>query len=421
MKGKRLHPPLPAGRLPQDVAVDVHQERYAVLAHDREANELWRRRFPATPAGEAALLERLQPGDRVLMEATRGSHRLADRLEASGAQILVVDAAQPRLVARNGKKSDYRDCAALLKHLRGGDYAEVWRPDPATRELRCLAGERLAYNKAITQFKNRIRALLHEEGVCFPGAALWGETGVEWLATQQLSPGVLGMLLRSWQGLQALQALKEQAERHVGALAVRRPEVARLMQLAGFGMVSGALWLGQVGAVSRFGTDKQIASYAGLNPRVKQSDRYVQHGSISKAGRSPLRWLMIEVAWGHVRAAGPLASLYHRLVARGKPSGVAIVALARKLLVLAYRLLREEEPYRDLQPEKYERKLAELGAHRPETKEPQETHRDWAAALFAEVTGTVSPYRQKYPEPRVPRQRRKRKEPVLPELAEVPG
>ena len=393
-----------------DVAVDVHQERYAVLAHDRDGNEIWRRRFPATPAGEELLRQKLQPGDRVILEATRGSHRLANFLAESGAEVIVVDAAQARLIGRCGKKTDFRDAAALLKHLRGGDYAEVWRADDLTRQLRYLTAERLASNKIITQLKNRIRALLHELGISSPGDKLWGPEGVAWLAAQKIEPITQGILLRSWQALQSQQELKDQAEREaLGTVATERMEVPRLMQIAGFGMVSAVLFLGQVGDLSRFRSAKHLTSYAGLNPRVKQSDRYTQTGSISKAGRSPLRWLMVEVAWGHVKATGPQAGHYHRLVSSGKPSGVAIVALARKLLSLAYHLLRDEAAYRDLHAEKYERKLRELGAFRAATAEPQETHRDWAAAVFTRVTGAVSPYRKDNPEPRPTRMRRARR------------
>jgi hypothetical protein len=98
---------------------------------------------------------------------------------------------------------------------------------------------------------------------------------------------------------------------------------------------------------------------------VQQSGEKCRTGSITKAGRTPLRWLMVEVAWAHVAAQGPEAQRYHRLVAKGKPKGVAIVALARHLLVVAYRLLADEAPYRQVDTKKYEDKLQALAAYRP--------------------------------------------------------
>src|SRR6185369_10297921 len=118
------------------------------------------------------------------------------------------------------------------------------------------------------------------------------------------------------------------------------------------------------------GSAPQLVSYAGLNPKVEQSGDRVWTGPITKAGRRSLRWIMVEVAWRHVQAGGALAAEFQRLTRRGKKPQVAIVAVARKLLVLAYVLLTRSETYRDLNARRYERKLAELAACRPPEREP---------------------------------------------------
>ena len=117
----------------RDVAVDVHRKNLFVVIMDEAGLEVLVRRFPTTPEGEAALLQHLQPGDRVVLEATSGVHRLANRLESGGTQVLIADPQEARLVGLRGKKTDYRDCRALLKHLRSGELATIWRPDARTR------------------------------------------------------------------------------------------------------------------------------------------------------------------------------------------------------------------------------------------------------------------------------------------------
>ena len=84
------------------------------------------------------------------------------------------------LLGRNGKKTDYRDCWALLKHLWAESLVVVWRPDAETRELRQLAREREALNQSIVHLKNRIQALLYEEGLQHPGERLWTDEGRKW-------------------------------------------------------------------------------------------------------------------------------------------------------------------------------------------------------------------------------------------------
>jgi transposase len=387
------------------IAVDLHRLTHFVVMTDPAGNELWQRRFPATLAGETALLEQLEPGDRIVMEATNGAFRLAHRLESRGAQVLVADPQHARLLGLRGKKTDYRDCRALLEHRRAGTLVTVWRPDAATREIRQLTRERQAYNQSIVALKNRIRSLLWDEGIAAPDK-LWTHEGQAWLAEQPLTPVLQRLLDREVAALAALRVVKEAQEAELAQRATQRPEAQRLLQVAGFGAATAVMFLGQVGPVDRFPSPHHLVSYSGLDPRVQQSGEKCRTGSITKAGRTPLRWLMIEVAWAHVAAQGPEAERYHRLVAKGKPKGVAIVALARHLLVVAYRLLADEAPYRQVNAKKYEDKLQALAASRPVTGGLELTHTAWAAERLGELTGLASPYEQAHPRSR-PLRRRK--------------
>jgi transposase len=281
---------------------------------------------------------------------------------------------------------------------------EVWRPDAPTREIRQLTQERQAYNRSIVQIKNRIRALLWEEGLTAP-EQLWTKEGLMWLAEQPLALALRRLLDREVAALTTLTAVKEVQEAELAQRATEMPKAQRLMQLAGFGPSTAVMFLGQVGTLDRFPSAKQLVSYGGLDPRVQQSGDKCRTGSLSKAGRTPLRWIMIEVAWAHVAANGPEAERYHRLVAKGKPKGVAIAALARHLLVLAYQLLTKEELYRRVDAAKFEDKLQRLAAYRPIAGGAEPTHSAWAADRLEELTGLPSPYRQAYPRARPLRRR----------------
>jgi transposase len=87
------------------IAVDLHRKTHFVVMTDAAGDELWHRRFSATLAGESELLGLLEPGDRVVLEATNGAFRLAHRLESRGAQVLVADPQHARLLGLRGKKS----------------------------------------------------------------------------------------------------------------------------------------------------------------------------------------------------------------------------------------------------------------------------------------------------------------------------
>lgn len=377
-----------AGREPYDVAVDLHRKTLFVLVATRDGTELQHLRVPNTTAGQEKLLALIRPGDRVVIEATTGAHAWADRLEQAGGTVFIGDPGENRLVGHRGKKTDYRDCRALLKLLRSGELKTVWRADTATRELRYLSGERRFINKGLVAVKNRLMAVLIDQGLR-PPKPPWTAEGAAWLSEQELSERVRGVLTRGLVLLEVITAVKLNQERELQEAACSNEAAQLLMQEVGFGAGVAVLALGELGDPERFARSKEMASYAGLDPRVHRSDERgaAGGGGIAKAGRAGLRWLLMEAAWSHVEHDGPEAKLFHRLVGRGKPVGVAIVAVARKLLVRAFWVLKNKAPLPDVDVERYERKLARLGAHRPYTQEAQPSNRAWAAERIAALTG----------------------------------
>jgi transposase len=100
-----------------------------------------------------------------------------------------------------------------------------------------------------------------------------------------------------------------------------------------------------IGDIRRFDSPQKLTAYFGLVPRVYQSADSCHHGRITKQGRSQARWLAVEAAHCMVNSGAPLTASYHR-IRRKKSHNVAVVALARKLVVVVWHLLTHQEPYR---------------------------------------------------------------------------
>jgi hypothetical protein len=111
-----------------------------------------------------------------------------------------------------------------------------------------------------------------------------------------------------------------------------------------------------IGDITRFASPDKLAAYFGLVPRVYQSAESCYHGPITKQGRSQGRWLAVEAAQSMVVSGAPLTASYHR-IRRKRSHNVAIVALARKLVVLVWHLLTHQEPYRYAQTKRTRAKL----------------------------------------------------------------
>jgi transposase len=102
----------------------------------------------------------------------------------------------------------------------------------------------------------------------------------------------------------------------------------------------------ELGEISRFDGDKEVVSYVGLNPVIRESGDSRIEGSISKRGSGRVRWLLVQAAHTAVHTCNDeyLSRFYERLASR-KNSQKAIVATARKMLVSIYHMLNRGEVY----------------------------------------------------------------------------
>jgi len=122
-------------------------------------------------------------------------------------------------------------------------------------------------------------------------------------------------------------------------------QVQLLTSIRGLGDKTAWAILAYLGDVSLFNNAKQVSSYAGLNPSIEQSGSSINRSRLSKMGCSRLRKSLYMPALVAVRHNQQMMELYHRLQARGKPKKVALVAVMRKLLVLAYGVLKSGKPF----------------------------------------------------------------------------
>ncbi len=123
--------------------------------------------------------------------------------------------------------------------------------------------------------------------------------------------------------------------------ARRDPRVKVLTQLPGAGPFTALVILAEIGDVSRFGPARKLASWAGLTPTVRGSDRVAHYGHISKQGPAWLRWVLCEAAQNAKRS--PQFAASYQAIARRRGKKIATTAVARKLLTRAWHLLTDAE------------------------------------------------------------------------------
>ena len=122
-------------------------------------------------------------------------------------------------------------------------------------------------------------------------------------------------------------------------------QVQLITSIKGMGDKTAWAILAYIGDVCLFTNAKQISSYAGLNPSIEQSGTSINRSRLSKMGCTRLRKSLYMPALVAVRYNPLMMALYERLQAKGKPKKVALVAVMRKLLVLAYGVLKSGKPF----------------------------------------------------------------------------
>jgi len=300
------------------------------LQHPEQAT-----RFYESLAGEEVLVGLESMGNTLWFE------RVLNRL---GFTLWIGDALAIRVSNPRKQKTDKRDAGHILRLLQEGRFPRIWVPSLAERDLRQLLKHRHTLVQMRTRIKNQLQHIALNQG-WQKKRRLWTQSGQEWLRQLELEPwtsrrrdDLLQMLEEMERRITQLNATVEQA-------AAQRPEAVLLMSHPGVGPILALATVLTLGDVSRFPRGKHVASYLGLIPKEASSGQRRRLGAISKQGNSFMRFLLVQAGMSAARGDAGLSRVYQRLLAQRKHHGVAKVAVARRLVVRLYWMLREKKQY----------------------------------------------------------------------------
>lgn len=333
------------------LSLDLGQCKTVSGMYETETAKCTYRTIETTPEALHDLMVTESP-DRVVMEIgpTAGwVHDLARSLD------LEVQVANPNHEGwrwrRTKHKSDRKDALKLAHLSSTGQLPLVHMPGPERRAHRQLIHYRQALVRRTTSVKNSIRAILTREGLRMAAgkngwtqkvrSSLWEMANADGDVTWRFMLGV---------DLEQLEALEESlkvVERKLKTLANRDEDVQLLQTVPGVGIRLAETIVAIIDDPHRFRRGRQVASYAGLSPRRYQSGAMDRQGRISGEGDKLLRQLLVQVAWIGLRYNPWMREVYER-ARRGTESRkkIAIVAVARRLLIRCWAMLRDGTPWR---------------------------------------------------------------------------
>lgn len=240
----------------------------------------------------------------------------------------LVSVVNPKLIKRHAEsimqrnKTDRQDAATIADYcLR--QTPDLWSPPPvANRRLRAMVRHLQTLKADRTREMSRLKATIAEPTV------------------RKLIEGHLAFL-----DLQ-IEALEQEIAEHIDQHSDLREDKKLLTSIPGIGDTTAALFLAEVPDVSRFQQASQLAAFAGLTPGQQQSGISVRRpGRLVKWGNAHLRAGLYMPALSAHRFNPLVAALRQRLLERGKSKMTVVVACMRKLLHLAYGVLKTRKPF----------------------------------------------------------------------------
>jgi transposase len=342
------------------VGLDVHALSVVAHAVDEETGKIARARL--CPAHDEVLgwLHQLRAPVRVTYEAGPTGFGLARAINDAGMACVVAAPSKLQRPAGDRVKTDARDAAHLARLSRLGEITEVRVPDRDIEAVRDLVRAREDARADLMRVRHRLSKLLLRQGIVYYGGTPWTGIHEQWLRRQRFDDIHLKAAYDySFDAVLAATAARERLDEQITDVAASprfADAVDRLGCLRGISALTGLALTVEIGDWSRF-TGSTIGAYVGLVPSEYSSGSSRSQGSITKAGNTHVRRLLIESAWHHRKSystSGPalrtrwakvdpalrarghagnrrLNKRWQTFTERGKNPLVANVAIAREL------------------------------------------------------------------------------------------
>jgi len=331
------------------VGMDVSSKSFVVHAINERNKVVFKGEVPPSRAGLALLMKRLGEETKlVVFEAGNQMKWIALWFKGrKDVHLHVVHPNEVKWISQSSGKTDKVDARKLAELARGNLLPrKVHIVEGHVRELRELLSARQTLLSKRVALINTIRAYVLQEGRKLPEKFFERRDWYASLERKKLS-GPLLLIVQSFRGaIDALRGAEQELTDRIAAIKDKRLDL--LETIPGIGTISSRVLLSAIDEAERFDSKKEVAKYGALTPTVYQSGGITHLGHINRNGRQEVRRVLLQCAHTVVRmksySAAPLKAFYQRVMRKGEKK-IAIVAVARKLLTIAYAVLKHRAVY----------------------------------------------------------------------------
>ncbi|NDV23479.1 IS110 family transposase [Desulfovibrio sp. JC022] len=324
------------------VGIDVHKRSFSVaLLRPDGMVKSW-----TTPADVEAITNRLASLpiyiSAVCYEAGPTGFGLARSLRSAGIKVIVAAPSRiPRPVAATNK-TDSLDCIKLTELAASKLVRSIAIPTEKEEAFRALSRRRHQITDSLRRVKQRIRSLFLALGIAEPaGIDSWSKSAISALEHQSLPAGAAETRDSLLSELRYLILAQKEVDTKLERLTLEQDEakrIAAMRSVPGVGRVVATTFAAEIYNPKRFNHSKEITSYLGLAPVIRQSGGSKGRATLRPVGQRRLRSLLIEAAWMWKQRDGWAREFYNRILGKHGVPQKAIAALARKLAALLWKL-----------------------------------------------------------------------------------
>jgi len=324
------------------IGCDFHPRFQQIAFVDRETGEYGERRLNHPEEAEQFYRSLVGRPVRIGVEATGNFRWFRHLMEELGHEFLLGDATAIRAACPRRQKTDKRDARHILNLLVEDRFPVIWQPSAENDEMRQLLLHRCRLVRMRTRVQNQLDSVAKNEGLL--SSRVWSAKRRSQIEALPL-PGWYGHRRADLLGLlEELNKRIKPLDEAVCKAAEGNPEACLLMTHPGVGPIVSLAYVLTIGDWKRFPRGKQVGSYLGLIPTEESSGNMRRLGQVSKQGSVLVRWLLVEAAV-HAQRHDPSWHRQYVRLSMNKHHGVAKVAIAHKLAVRLYWMLRSGDDY----------------------------------------------------------------------------
>jgi len=327
----------------RSIGVDLHRNNF-VTATRAENGRTYVRTWKLEEIGRFA--DQLRPDDRVAVEMTTNTRLFYDGVRPVVAEVQVVNTAQFKVITKSVKKTDRRDAETLALYLEKDMLPTVRLKEMEQGQLAGLVSTRDTLVKQRTSLKNKINNRFAMYGRAIKREQLSSEKGLAAVEVEPFDALVQVEIRVLVAQVRALNASIRELDQTIEASAENLKGYRSITSIKGVGTVGAATLLTVIGDVDDFANAGKLGAYLGLVPRVSNSNETERSGRITKRGSKLARTALVQCGL-IAKKYSPYLHAFHERVKQKKGGGKANIALARKLLEIIYRALKNDWVFED--------------------------------------------------------------------------